>query len=175
MTILDLRLRVSDLDRAKDVPFRVPELALAPLAQAIGVDRILSCSALFHVVPRRKTVDVTGEVRAAVVQTCVVSLEPFETEIVEPITARFAEGEALQTKAPPATDEEEGSVGMVDLPDPIVGGMIDLGTVAQEFLAIGVDLYPRKPGVSFKPPADGGVVTPFAALARLKDSDKDGD
>ncbi len=51
-------------------------------------------------------------------------------------------------------------------PEPLVDGIVDLGALATEFLILGLDPYPRKPGAAFEPPregaADGG---PFAALA----------
>ena len=34
-----------------------------------------------------------------------------------------------------------------DAPDPIVDGKIDLGALAAEFMILGLDPYPRKPGV----------------------------
>jgi len=53
-------------------------------------------------------------------------------------------------------------------PEPLIGGAVDLGAIATEFLVLGVDPYPRKPGAVFDPPQDhkpdGG---PFAALAKL--------
>ena len=51
------------------------------------------------------------------------------------------------------------------------GGVIDLGAVATEFLILGIDPYPRKPGAVFAaPPAAPGEAAehPFAALAALK-------
>ena len=60
-------------------------------------------------------------------------------------------------------------VGGEDPPDPIVDGKIDLGALAAEFLALGLDPYPRKPGVAFDPPEpQGGRDSPFAALAEPK-------
>ena len=41
-----------------------------------------------------------------------------------------------------------------DRPDPVVDGKIDLGAVAAEFFALGLDPYPRKPGVEFVAPAE---------------------
>ena len=52
-----------------------------------------------------------------------------------------------------------------DEPDPIVDGKIDLGALAAEFFALGLDPYPRKPGVAFEPPAEPEPeATPFAVL-----------
>jgi hypothetical protein len=48
-------------------------------------------------------------------------------------------------------------------------GTADVGAIAAEFLLLGIDPYPRKPGAEFKSPAEqGAVVSPFAALARLR-------
>ena len=38
-----------------------------------------------------------------------------------------------------------------DPPEPIVNGAIDLGALAAEFLMLGLDPYPRKPGAVFEP------------------------
>ena len=54
-------------------------------------------------------------------------------------------------------------------PEPLVGGTIDLGAVAVEFLMLGIDPYPRKEGAEFAAPsADLEGAHPFAALAALK-------
>jgi hypothetical protein len=60
-----------------------------------------------------------------------------------------------------------------DLPDPIVAGRIDLGALVAEFLALGLDPYPRKPGVEFAEPQGAAHEpvgeSPFAKLRGLKD------
>jgi hypothetical protein len=63
-----------------------------------------------------------------------------------------------------------------DEPDlePILGGRIRVGRVVFESLAAAIDLFPRKPGVTFESPdrpADDGAAKsdgPFAALAKMK-------
>jgi hypothetical protein len=53
----------------------------------------------------------------------------------------------------------------------LADGTADLGTIAAEFLLLGIDPYPRKPGAKFAPlAAEGVATTPFAALAKLKDA-----
>jgi hypothetical protein len=66
--------------------------------------------------------------------------------------------------AEPPTDINE-----YEPPDEIVNGQIDLGALTAEFLALGLDPYPRKPGVDFdyRDPADEKD-SPFAALNKLK-------
>jgi hypothetical protein len=56
-----------------------------------------------------------------------------------------------------------------DAPEPLVGGVVDLGLLATEFLALGIDPYPRKSGAEFTAPAAADDdPKPFAALAALK-------
>ncbi len=56
-----------------------------------------------------------------------------------------------------------------DPPEPLVGGSIDLGALAVEAVALGLDPFPRKPGAE---PVDLTIgdagESPFAALAALK-------
>ncbi len=107
-----------------------------------------------------------GAVHGEVIQTCVVSLEPFPATVEEEIDVRFAprdDERAARRRGP----EEPEIVSMTDddEPDPIIDGKIDLGALAREFLALGLDPYPRKPGVTFEPPAEPEPeVTPFAVL-----------
>ena len=99
-------------------------------------------------------------------QTCVVSLDPFPATVEEDIDVRFAprdDERAARRRGP----EEPETVSMTedDEPDPIIDGRIDLGALAREFLALGLDPYPRKPGVAFEPPAEPEPeATPFAVL-----------
>ncbi len=61
-----------------------------------------------------------------------------------------------------------------DPPEPIVNGFIDLGQLAAEFLVLGLDPYPRKPGAEFIPPelVVDPEEHPFAALKALKEADQ---
>jgi hypothetical protein len=96
----------------------------------------------------------------------VVTLEPIENEIDEAIELVFA-----PATAPSAFDEDGASskVADDDAPEPLVGGVVDLGGVATEFLSLGLDPYPRKAGVEFATPAvEDDTPHPFAALAALK-------
>lgn len=118
----------------------------------------------------RGGVHVTGGIHAEVTQVCVVSLEPFPATVDEPVDVRFA---PLEEARPARRDDEDGAemieVDGEDPPDPIVDGKIDLGAVAAEFLALGLDPYPRKPGVAFDAPApQDSKDSPFADLEKLK-------
>ena len=117
---------------------------------------------------------VVGEIAATVGQTCVVSLDPIENEVKEELDLVFvpdvtADPAGLaqpSTAGSAALDEDEG-------PERLVDGTLDLGALAVEFLLLGIDPYPRKPGAVFEQPAgaDAGH-RPFAALAALKDKNR---
>ena len=121
----------------------------AALAALNGLPAIERLVASFRIVKWGKGVRVDGELSAKVTQTCIVSLEPFEVEIGEPIAAKFLPGDAKapQIEAPAHAFDE------LDAPDPLIDGRIDLGGLASEFLTLALDPYPRKPGVAFAPPA----------------------
>lgn len=164
-------------------PVRVEALPRDGLAQAIeanpaeraalaalnGLPEIAKLKATF-VLRRaeRGGVRVSGAVHAEVTQTCVVSLEPFAATLDEPVDVRFApaaEGGAARRRAASAAVETI-RVDAEDAPDPIVDGRIDLGALAAEFLALGLDPYPRKPGAAFTPPVEAARPdSPFEALA----------
>ena len=144
------------------------------LAEAHGLVSLNSLRGRFDVKPQRvgRGVLVTGDVTAAVVQTCTVSLESFESEIREGVDLLFLPPEGVEawTKRRRAMSQEDLEQDDEDQPDTIVEGRIDLGRIAAEFLVLGIDPYPRKPGVEFAivAPADDKDPSPFAVLARLK-------
>lgn len=143
------------------------------IAAAIGLSALPRLEATFDVSRRgRDGLHVAGHVSAAVGQTCVVTLDPVENEVEEAVDLTFVPAALVE-----APDDDDGDIGSRsrskvaadDAPEPLVGGVVDLGVVATEFLALGIDPYPRKPGVEFTAPAaDDQSTHPFAALAALK-------
>ena len=102
---------------------------------------------------------VTGTVTAMVTQICTVSLDPFESAVSEPVEVAFTDTDILV-----GTDAEEA-----DVPDPIVGNRIDFGTLTAEFLALGLDPYPRRPGIAFTPVTEDDEAGAFGVLRPLRD------
>ncbi len=114
-------------------------------------------------------VHVVGRVKARVGQTCVVTLDPIDTDIDESIDLLFAP-EADIPRMSDTVDDDADTGDIPDPPEPIVNGVIDLGRVATDALFLGIDPYPRKPDAVFEAPA---VATdpedhPFAALKALQ-------
>jgi hypothetical protein len=159
-------------DSGLDIRLCANETECAALADAYGLVAVQSFEAKFHVRKQGpKRYAVSGALRALVTQTCTVSLEPFETLVSAPVEVDFAP--CRQSLGEPATRKmTAGGVatfaGSQDPADPIINGQIDLGALAAEFLALNLDLYPRKPGVTFEEMNLGGEASetdsPFAVL-----------
>ena len=170
-------VRVESIPRdGLDQAIEASEAERAALARRDGLPAIGRLAAKFSLSRLgRGIVRVRGEVHAEATQTCVVSLEPFDVTLDEPVDVRFAgpAGEGARRSAPPAAAAEAVALAMdqEDAPDPIVDGQIDLGALAAEFMLLGLDPYPRKPGVEFAPAAEPDArQTPLAGLAdRPKD------
>lgn len=148
---------------------------LERLGAIADVRGILRASASFDVMDvAGERVQVTGRVTARVVQTCVVTLEPVENDIDEHIDITFAPPSQIPAKAKVVTKDEGEDAEIPDPPEPILNGTIDLGQLAAEFLLLGIDPYPRQPGVVFDPPTEtvDPDEHPFAALKALKTAPK---
>lgn len=132
---------------------------------------VLSAQASFDVTPKSGgRVHVSGNVRARIGQTCVVTLDPMESDIDEAIDLIFAPPEQIPQMAALVDEAEHTDGETPDPPEPIENGIIDLGRVATDALYLAVNPYPRKPDAVFEPlieavdPEDH----PFAALKALK-------
>ncbi|MDP4006148.1 DUF177 domain-containing protein [Methylobacterium sp. NEAU K] len=131
----------------------------AALAGDFGIPAIRDLVGRFEIAGATTRLTVTGTVEAVVTQVCSVSLEPFEGPVREPVEVVYTDTDRLA-----GTEAEDAEV-----PDPLVGGRIDFGALTAEFLALGLDPYPRKPGIAFEPVVVGDDSGPFDALRRLRD------
>ncbi len=161
---------------------QVPETGLhrdieadAPVRQAMadmaGLREVVSAVASFDVTPKSGgRFHVVGQVRARIGQTCVVTLDDIESDIDESIDLIFAPPEQIPQMADLVEEAEHAGGEAPDPPEPIIGGIIDLGRLATDVLFLAIDPYPRKPDAVFEPlveavdPEDH----PFAALKALK-------
>lgn len=112
----------------------------------------------------------TGSVFADLTQRSVVSLDPVETAVRETVDVEFWPADEIT-----APTEDERDVLGGDDPEPIEHGRIDLGRLAFEVAAAGLDPYPRNPGEELDDagltaaPRQSGPSGPFAALAQLRE------
>ena len=145
--------------RGLDVTVEASAEECVALAERMGLPAIGSLVCRFRLSQEGKTrVRAEGHLRAVVVQTCVVSLENFQSVVEEEFTVRFV----------PAADIREE----VDLDDddevPIENGLLDVGEAAAEQLGLALDPYPRMPGAELPPAEEDEDDHPMAALKRLK-------
>jgi uncharacterized protein DUF177 involved in 23S rRNA accumulation len=141
------------------------------MAAVGGLREILSATASLDVTPKGGgRFHVVGRVRARIGQTCVVSLDPIENDIDEPIDLIFAPPEQIPELADLVDDAAESDEPIPDPLEPIVNGIIDLGRLATDALFLGIDPYPRRPDAVFEPPvvAADPEDHPFAALKALQ-------
>ena len=142
-----------------------PAEVRAQLVKLANLRDLPHLSAVFDLTRRGGGVHVAGQVKARVGQTCVVTLEPLENDLDEPINVLFAPRLEVAAK----DDGADRTAGDEEPPEPLIEGKVDLGAVATEFLLLGIDPYPRKAGAEFAAvkTADDSA-RPFAALEALK-------
>ena len=110
-----------------------------------------------------------GELRAKVVQKCVVSLQPVESEIDYPFVERFAAEADGDESEIVITADQEADVDIL----PADG--LDVGEIAIQHLSLALDPYPRATGAEASGPSQVGDFAdealrpnPFARLSVLK-------
>jgi uncharacterized metal-binding protein YceD (DUF177 family) len=120
---------------------------------------------------KRHGVSVKGKVEADITQNCVVTLDPVGQHISEEVSGLFFPEdsrigrEGFETGGEIILDPEGA-----DAPETFSGDTIDVGALAEEFFALAIDPYPRKPGVELETPSEGDAQeSPFAKLARLQE------
>ena len=161
--------RIVDIRNLPNGPLKLDatDAECAALAKRIGIEAVERLTAEVTLVPAGGAIEVTGRVRAAVVQLCGISNEPFPTRIDEPLTLRFVHG------ITPHKPDEELEID-ADACDEIEfeGTQFDLGEQIAQTLSLAVDPYATGPNAE-RVRQDAGlsdVATsgPFAALAALK-------
>jgi hypothetical protein len=138
--------------------------AIAQLARLNALPRL---EASFDLARRGDRLKIAGVVRATVGQSCVVTLDPVENVVEEAIDVMFAPPRGTDAMQ---TSEFVADVDAEEPPEALVEGRADLGALATDFLLLGIDPYPRKPGAVFtsRSGADEPKPGAFAALAGLK-------
>ena len=117
----------------------------------------------------------TARLSAAVVQECVVTLEPVPAEVEEEVEIRFDLSAEILT-AELDIDADDDSV------EPMEGDALDIGEVIAQHLSLALDPFPRHPSAPSAPAEEDRVVletepeepepvrpSPFAALAKRRD------
>jgi hypothetical protein len=129
---------------------------LAALAEEHGLLSVKDWRAELEVKPwKRNGVKIAGRVRADIVQACVVTLDPLDAHIDEAVEGLFLPEDSKLGR------EGFGHAGEIlldadgpDSPETFSGDTVDAGALAEQFFALAIDPYPRKPGVSLGEAAD---------------------
>ncbi|HJO74730.1 MAG TPA: DUF177 domain-containing protein [Rhodospirillales bacterium] len=158
----------------------------ARLAERLGLNSLESLSAEIGLTPQKKGrfIHLEGRLQADIQQTCVVTLEPIETHIEASIERLYdTTMETLSdTDAVKESDNFDVEIDSEDdPPEALMEGQIVIGEAITEQLALEINPFPRKPGISFAEyssgtedgSADGAENTvsgagPFSGLAALK-------
>ena len=143
------------------------EAARTAVAELLEVEAVERLEAGLWLSPWFDGMQIEGRWRAAVVQVCGVSLEPFQVDLDGRFMVRAVpEGSAL---APREGEEIVVDPDADDPPDVVEGDSVDLGGYVVEHLALEIDPFPRKPGAAFVQPGQPAESSPFDVLRALKD------
>jgi hypothetical protein len=115
-------------------------------------------------------VEIEGSLRAAVVQSCVVTLDPVAAEIDETFSLLLGPIDGAE----PGEGRSPGAPDLIvdlDEPEPLEGDEIDLGELAAQQLSLALDPYPRAKDAPAVEPGPGDAAgeapptSPFAVLS----------
>ncbi|MFA7430019.1 MAG: DUF177 domain-containing protein [Rhodospirillaceae bacterium] len=140
----------------------------AALAKRFDLNALDVLEAKLHAKPfaRGELVRLTGHLTARVTQTCGVTLVPVTSDLAGDFELTFT------FEAPePDAQEIELDAEAEDPPEQILDGVIDVGEVVAEQLALLIDPFARAPGAEFQAlneDEDPVTASPFAALAALR-------
>jgi len=167
-------IRVDEIKEGEERLIEANEAERETIAALLDLQRLDRLSLDFRFARRGQgRFALNGRLLAEVTQTCVVTLEPVDAVLDIPIDIEF--WPAGQIEAYADTADEAARHGILDWPEPIVDGKIDLCPIIYQSLATGLDPYPKREGTSFSWPETNAETSgnedqkgPFAALARLK-------
>lgn len=165
------RLRVAHLNPQAPNPFEIqPDAAVCTeIAEELELLGLSKLSFKGEVRARGKDEWVlTGQLKAHVVQPCVVSLKPVKTTIQEDVLRQYS---------PDFTAPEAEEIEMLDESLEPLAQFIDISAVMLEELVLTLPEYPRAKGVELSEPdetePESDTRRPFADLGKLmKDSGK---
>ena len=107
---------------------------------------------------KRNGVKVSGRVEADITQACIVTLDPVEAHIDEPVEALLLpEDSKLGRQGFDDGGEILLDADGPDAPETFSGDTIDVGALAEQVFGLAIDPYPRKQGASL---SAGGEAEP---------------
>jgi uncharacterized metal-binding protein YceD (DUF177 family) len=141
----------------------------AGIADFLDILKVSDLRAAFRISRwRSRGIKLEGTLDARVEQACVVTLDPVDGAIHATFERRFLPADMIDPEG--GTEEVFVDPEGEDPPEPLTHEL-DLGEIVVEELALNLDPYPRKPGISFEDKSAEVLepkANPFAKLARLK-------
>jgi hypothetical protein len=146
----------------------------AHLARTIDIPAVERLEVRYHIKPLsgRKSgghYRLEGTLKADVVQSCIITLDPVRTAIEDRMEVEFR---AETGPEPQGKLGDELIVLEVTEYEPLEHGRLDVGRIITETLAAALPSFPRAPGAALEQheagPTQPGPTTPFAALAGWK-------
>lgn len=150
---------IHDMEKGRPtkLTFEASEEECADLARRFAVLSIEKSMANLVLAREGGIIHVTGEFQCHITQNCVVTMEPFETELKEPVEGWFIDKETTVSFAAAKKEREavksQAEVEVLDEkddPEPIIDGRIDLGELVAQHISLTIPLYPHKKGVKFE-------------------------
>lgn len=142
-------------------PFRIEADAAERAALARRFDLVdlpsLEAEGTIVVFDHGRRARVEGVIRARVVQTCVVTLEPVPATVEDTFVRTYT---SAPTRPSAADLETIVDLDAEEPPEPLQGGAVDVGEAAAETLGLALDPYPRAPGAAVGEGTDGGRKAP---------------
>jgi uncharacterized metal-binding protein YceD (DUF177 family) len=129
--------------------------ARAGLVQRFGLLALDRLTATLEVRREAAGIGVRGAVCGEGAQPCAISGDPVPFRLTETVAL-------LLTTAAPGGGEVELSADDLDV-EPLAGDVIDVGEIAAQALALGLDPYPRRPGID--PATVPGLISEDEAIA----------
>lgn len=144
--------------------------ALAKRLRIVDLKRFEANITVEHEKGRMLTV--TGGIYAELTQECVVTLEPIDEVLRDNFDILMAPDYVLKKRG----SAPIGEYAETEAPEPIEGGILDLGEIAVQHLAMSIDPYPRKEGAAWaavtvgesQDYAEPKAVNPFLKLLKDK-------
>lgn len=157
---------VEDLDDvAEAVTIEADDASRDRLCQRLNdVEEIKALTAGLNLIREQggRVVYVYGSLTADIVQNCVVTLEPLDIRIEEEVQGWFADKDSAVSFAAAKRERdyerstEKSTHGEIEMmpeqedPEPIIGGMVDLGELVTQHLSLAIPPYPHKEGVKYE-------------------------
>ncbi len=163
-----------------------PENVQDDLIRRLGVAALKSLQADIQVRPQAGGVyHVSGTFRAEMTQDCVVTGDPVESTLEEPVEGWFIDHDASVMSFAKARQDQEAGKGHAEIeildesedPEAVIGGKIDLGELVVQHLSLAINPYPHKEGAQYTYTDEGGAgqsppesrKNPFEALKDWKE------